>query len=73
MRRVMQRFDPVGSLQPGCIRGRYLMAAFPTRTGRPSNRCSTNCVHCGFLPLDTCPTYALWAQEADAAARPGSC
>src|ERR1700737_520433 len=23
-----------------------------------------DCVHCGFC-LDSCPTYALWAQEAD--------
>src|SRR4051794_18383773 len=24
----------------------------------------SDCVHCGFC-LDACPTYALWAQEAD--------
>src|SRR5205807_8022734 len=25
---------------------------------------SDDCVHCGFC-LDSCPTYVLWAQEAD--------
>jgi glycolate oxidase iron-sulfur subunit len=30
----------------------------------PEQSVLDDCVHCGFC-LDTCPTYALWAQEAD--------
>jgi glycolate oxidase iron-sulfur subunit len=30
----------------------------------PEREIIDDCVHCGFC-LDTCPTYALWAQEAD--------
>ena len=34
-------------------------------THRPPERdVIEDCVHCGFC-LDACPTYALWAQEAD--------
>lgn len=39
------------------------MSAFDTH--RPPDReLVEDCVHCGFC-LDTCPTYALWAGEAD--------
>ncbi len=39
------------------------MTAFDTR--RPPERSLIDdCVHCGFC-LDTCPTYVLWANEAD--------
>jgi len=39
------------------------MTAFDTR--RPPERSIVeDCVHCGFC-LDSCPTYALWANEAD--------
>src|SRR5437763_15085028 len=30
----------------------------------PDQAIVDDCVHCGFC-LDTCPTYVLWAQEAD--------
>jgi glycolate oxidase iron-sulfur subunit len=39
------------------------MAAFDTRRP-PQREIVEDCVHCGFC-LDTCPTYALWANEAD--------
>jgi glycolate oxidase iron-sulfur subunit len=39
------------------------MAAFDAHRP-PEQSVLDDCVHCGFC-LDTCPTYALWAQEAD--------
>ena len=39
------------------------MPAFDTRRP-PQREIVEDCVHCGFC-LDTCPTYALWANEAD--------
>ena len=39
------------------------MAAFDTRRA-PQQELVDDCVHCGFC-LDTCPTYVLWANEAD--------
>jgi glycolate oxidase iron-sulfur subunit len=39
------------------------MTAFDTRRA-PQREIVEDCVHCGFC-LDTCPTYALWANEAD--------
>jgi glycolate oxidase iron-sulfur subunit len=39
------------------------MAGFDTHRP-PEQSVIDDCVHCGFC-LDTCPTYALWAQEAD--------
>src|SRR5436309_13737081 len=39
------------------------MAAFDTHRP-PEGSIVEDCVHCGFC-LDTCPTYALWANEAD--------
>ena len=30
----------------------------------PEQTIVDDCVHCGFC-LDACPTYVLWAQEAD--------
>jgi glycolate oxidase iron-sulfur subunit len=40
-----------------------LMSAFDPRRS-PERSIIEDCVHCGFC-LDTCPTYALWANEAD--------
>ena len=39
------------------------MSAFDARRA-PQQDIVEDCVHCGFC-LDTCPTYALWANEAD--------
>ncbi|HEV3053462.1 MAG TPA: heterodisulfide reductase-related iron-sulfur binding cluster [Solirubrobacteraceae bacterium] len=39
------------------------MTAFDTHRP-PEQSVLDDCVHCGFC-LDTCPTYVLWAQEAD--------
>jgi len=39
------------------------MSAFDTRRP-PQQELVDDCVHCGFC-LDTCPTYVLWANEAD--------
>jgi glycolate oxidase iron-sulfur subunit len=39
------------------------MTAFDTHR-TPERDVVEDCVHCGFC-LDTCPTYALWANEAD--------
>ena len=39
------------------------MAAFDARRA-PQQELVDDCVHCGFC-LDTCPTYVLWANEAD--------
>ena len=39
------------------------MTAFDQRRP-PQQSIVEDCVHCGFC-LDTCPTYALWANEAD--------
>ena len=39
------------------------MAAFDTHRP-PEQPVVDDCVHCGFC-LDSCPTYVLWAQEAD--------
>ncbi|MGZ4173944.1 MAG: (Fe-S)-binding protein, partial [Solirubrobacteraceae bacterium] len=39
------------------------MAGFDTHRP-PEQSVLDDCVHCGFC-LDSCPTYALWAQEAD--------
>lgn len=39
------------------------MPAFDTHRP-PQQELVDDCVHCGFC-LDSCPTYALWAQEAD--------
>ena len=39
------------------------MPAFDTRRP-PQQSIVDDCVHCGFC-LDSCPTYVLWAQEAD--------
>ena len=39
------------------------MAAFDARRA-PEREIVEDCVHCGFC-LDTCPTYVLWANEAD--------
>ncbi len=39
------------------------MPAFDTHRP-PQQSIVEDCVHCGFC-LDACPTYALWAQEAD--------
>jgi glycolate oxidase iron-sulfur subunit len=39
------------------------MAAFDAHRA-PEHEIVEDCVHCGFC-LDTCPTYALWANEAD--------
>ena len=39
------------------------MAAFDSHR-TPQRDVVEDCVHCGFC-LDTCPTYALWANEAD--------
>jgi glycolate oxidase iron-sulfur subunit len=39
------------------------MSAFDTHR-RPEESILEDCVHCGFC-LDTCPTYVLWAGEAD--------
>src|SRR5581483_4561750 len=49
-------------MQSGHIRGRYLMIFDEHRT--PEQTVVEDCVHCGFC-LQSCPTYALWAQEAD--------
>jgi glycolate oxidase iron-sulfur subunit len=40
-----------------------MSAAFDTQR-LPEQDVLDDCVHCGFC-LDTCPTYVLWAQEAD--------
>ena len=63
MRRVKQRFDPAGACNPGRVRRGDLMTAFDTHRP-PEQSVLDDCVHCGFC-LDACPTYALWAQEAD--------
>jgi glycolate oxidase iron-sulfur subunit len=39
------------------------MSAFDTRRP-PQQELISDCVHCGFC-LDACPTYVLWAEEAD--------
>jgi glycolate oxidase iron-sulfur subunit len=39
------------------------MSAFDTQRA-PQQELVDDCVHCGFC-LDTCPTYVLWAGEAD--------
>jgi glycolate oxidase iron-sulfur subunit len=39
------------------------MPAFDTQRP-PQQELINDCVHCGFC-LDSCPTYVLWAQEAD--------
>jgi glycolate oxidase iron-sulfur subunit len=39
------------------------MSAFDARRA-PQREIVDDCVHCGFC-LDTCPTYVLWANEAD--------
>jgi glycolate oxidase iron-sulfur subunit len=39
------------------------MAAFDSHRA-PEQTLVDDCVHCGFC-LDSCPTYVLWAQEAD--------
>src|SRR5437764_9895054 len=39
------------------------MTAFDARR-TPEESVLDDCVHCGFC-LDTCPTYVLWANEAD--------
>src|SRR5437764_9183711 len=39
------------------------MTAFDARR-TPEESVIDKCVHCGFC-LDTCPTYVLWAAEAD--------
>jgi glycolate oxidase iron-sulfur subunit len=50
-------------VQPWGIRRRDLITAFDTQRP-PQRELVEDCVHCGFC-LDTCPTYALWANEAD--------
>ncbi len=50
-------------VQPRRVRRRDLMTAFDTHRP-PEQSVLDDCVHCGFC-LDACPTYALWAQEAD--------
>src|SRR6202035_2510531 len=39
------------------------MSAFDA-TRPPDQAIVDDCVHCGFC-LDSCPTYVLWAEEAD--------
>jgi glycolate oxidase iron-sulfur subunit len=51
-------------MQPRHVRGRHLTMSQFDGTRLPEQDVIDDCVHCGFC-LDTCPTYVLWAQEAD--------
>jgi glycolate oxidase iron-sulfur subunit len=48
---------------PACSWEVSEIAAFDTHR-TPQRELVEDCVHCGFC-LDSCPTYALWANEAD--------
>jgi glycolate oxidase iron-sulfur subunit len=51
-------------VQSGHIRRRHLIVSVFDAHRPPDQSIVEDCVHCGFC-LESCPTYVLWAQEAD--------